>query len=187
MSENMTFEQMLEASFKTIHTGEVVTGTVIDVKPNEIILNIGYKSDGILTKNEYTNETNVDLTSAVKVGDTMDVKVIKVNDGEGQVLLTYKRLAADRGSKRLEEAFESQEILKAKVSQVQDGGVCVVVDEVRVFIPASLISDVYEKDLNKYQGQEIEFVMTEYDPKGRRYIGNRKQLLVASKAEAQAE
>ena len=111
MSE-MTFEQMLEASFKTIHTGEVVEGTVIDVKPNEIILNIGYKSDGILTKNEYTNDSGMDLTTVVKVGDTMDVKVIKVNDGEGQVLLSYKRLAADRGAKRLEEAFESQEILE---------------------------------------------------------------------------
>ena len=66
MSE-MTFEQMLDASFKTIHNGEVVEGTVIDVKPNEIILNIGYKSDGILTKYEYTNEPNVDLTQLVKL------------------------------------------------------------------------------------------------------------------------
>ena len=86
MSE-LTFEQMLEESFKTIHAGEVVEGTVIDVKPNEIILNIGYKSDGILTKNEYTNEPDVDLTEAVKVGDKMEVKIFKVNDGEGQVLL----------------------------------------------------------------------------------------------------
>ena len=149
MSE-MTFEQMLDASFKTIHNGEVVEGTVIDVKPNEIILNIGYKSDGILTKYEYTNEPNVDLTQVVKLGDTMEVKVLKVNDGDGQVLLTYKRLALDKGSKKLEEAFESQEILKSKVTQVLDGGICVVVDEVRVFIPASLVSDSFEKDLNKY-------------------------------------
>ena len=181
----MTFEQMLDASFKTIHTGEVVEGTVIDVKPGEAILNIGYKSDGILTKNEYTNDPAVDLTKALKVGDTLEVKVIKVNDGEGQVLLTYKRLALDRGSKRLEEAFESQEILKAKVSQVLEGGVCVVVDEVRVFIPASLVSDTFEKDLSKYEGQEIEFVITEYNPKKRRFIGNRKVILVARKEEAQ--
>jgi len=185
MSDNMTFEQMLDASFKTIHTGEVVEGTVIDVKPGEAILNIGYKSDGILTKNEYTNDPAVDLTKALKVGDTLEVKVIKVNDGEGQVLLTYKRLALDRGSKRLEEAFESQEILKAKVSQVLEGGVCVVVDEVRVFIPASLVSDTFEKDLSKYEGQEIEFVITEYNPKKRRFIGNRKVILVARKEEAQ--
>ncbi len=186
MSE-LTFEQMLEESLKTIHTGEVVEGTVIDVKPDEIILNIGYKSDGILTRNEYTNESNLDLTTVVKVDDKMEVKVLKVNDGEGQVLLTYKRLAADKGSKKLEEAFNNQEVLKAKVTQVLKGGVCVTYDNVRVFIPASLISDVYEKDLNKYEGQEIEFVMTEYDPKSRRYIGNRKSILLATKAEAQAE
>ena len=184
MSE-MTFEQMLEASFKTIHTGEVVEGTVIDVKPNEMILNIGYKSDGILTKNEYTNDSSVDLTKVVKLGDTLEVKVLKVNDGDGQVLLTYKRLAADKGSKKLEEAFESQEILKAKVSQVLDGGICVVIDEVRVFIPASLVSDVFEKDLSKYEGQEIEFVIREYNPKKRRFIGDRKSILVNRKQVAQ--
>lgn len=184
MSE-MTFEQMLDASFKTIHTGEVVEGTVIDVKPNEMILNIGYKSDGVLTKNEYTNEPNVDLTQAVKVGDTLEVKVLKVNDGDGQVLLTYKRLAADRGSKKLEEAFESQEILKAKVTQVLEGGVCVVVEEVRVFIPASLVSDTFEKDLSKYLGEEIEFVIREYNPRKRRFIGDRKVILSSRKAEAQ--
>lgn len=184
MSE-MTFEQMLDASFKTIHNGEVVEGTVIDVKANEIILNIGYKADGILTKNEYTNDAALELSDAVKVGDTLEVKVLKVNDGDGQVLLTYKRLAADRGSKKLEEAFETQEILKAKVSQVLDGGVCVVVEEVRVFIPASLVSDAYEKDLSKYAGQEIEFVIREYNPRKRRFIGDRKSILVARKAEAQ--
>ncbi len=184
MSE-LTFEQMLDESFKTIHAGEVVEGTVIDVKPEEIILNIGYKSDGILTKNEYTNEPNVNLTTIAKPGDTMEVKVLKVNDGEGQVLLTYKRLAADRGNKRIEEAYNNREVLTAKVAQVLDGGLSVVVDEVRIFIPASLVSDVYEKDLSKYAGQEIQFVISEYNPKRRRYIGDRKQLILAEKAELQ--
>ncbi len=184
MSE-LTFEQMLEESLKTIHTGEVVEGTVIDVKPEEIVLNIGYKSDGILTKNEYTNDSSCDLTAVVKVGDTMEVKVLKVNDGEGQVLLTYKRLAADRGNKRIEEAYNNKEVLKATVSQVLEGGLSVVVDEVRIFIPASLVSDSYEKDLSKYAGQEIEFVISEYNPKRRRYIGDRRQLIAAQKAELQ--
>ena len=186
MSE-MSFEQMLEESFKTIRNGEVVEGTVIDVKPDEIVLNIGYKADGIITRNEYTNEANVDLTTLVSVGDTMEAKVLKVNDGEGQVLLTYKRLAAEKGSKRLEEAFENKEVLTAKVAQVLDGGLCVNVDETRVFIPASLVSDTYEKDLSKYKDQEIEFVITEFNPRRRRIIGNRKQLLLAEKAEKQKE
>ena len=186
MSE-LTFEQMLDESFKTIHSGEVVEGKIIDVKPDEAVLDIGYKSDGILTKNEYTNESGVDLTTVLHVGDTMEVKVLKLNDGEGQVLLTYKRLAADRGNKRIEEAFNSQEVLTAKVAQVLDGGLSVIVDEIRIFIPASLVSDVYEKDLSKYAGQEIEFVISEYNPKRRRYIGDRKQLIVAKKAEMQKE
>ncbi len=186
MSE-LSFEQMLEESFKTIRNGEVVEGTVIDVKPDEIILNIGYKSDGIITRNEYTNEPNVDLTTVVSVGDTMESKVLKVNDGEGQVLLTYKRLAAERGSKRLEEAFNAQEVLTAKVVQVLEGGLSVVVDETRIFIPASLVSDTYEKDLGKYKDQEIEFVITEFNPRRRRIIGDRKQLLMAAKEELQRE
>ena len=177
---------MLEESFKTIHNGEVVEGTVIDVKPDEIILNIGYKSDGIVTRSEYSN-TPVDLTTCVKVGDTMETKVLKVNDGEGQVLLSYKRLAADKGNKRLEDAFNNHEILKAPVTLVVDGGLNVTVDESRVFIPASLVSDTYEKDLTKYMGQEIEFVLTEFNPRKRRIIGDRKQLLMAEKEKIQKE
>lgn len=187
MSEELTFEQMLEESFKTIHTGEVVEGTVIDVKPEEIILNIGYKADGILTKYEYTNDNSVDLTTVVKVGDTLEVKILKVNDGDGQVLVTYKRLQQERGSKKIEEAFNNGEVLKAVVTQVQDGGLTVIVDETRIFIPASLVSDTYERDLTKYLNQEIEFVVIEFNPRKRRCIGDRKQLLVAKKEELQKE
>ncbi len=186
MSE-LTFEQMLEESLKTIHNGEVVEGTVIDVKPDEIILNIGYKADGIISRSEYTNEPNADLTTMVSVGDTMTVKVLKVNDGEGQVLLTYKRLAAEKGNERLREAYENKEVLKATVNQILGGGLSVVVDEARVFIPASLVSDTYEKDLTKYQGQEIEFVISEFNPRRNRVIGDRRQLLVAEKAALQKE
>ena len=186
MSE-MSFEQMLEESLKTIRNGEVVEGTVIDVKPDEIILNIGYKSDGIITRNEYTNDNNVDLTTVVSVGDTMEAKVLKVNDGEGQVLLTYKRLAAEKGSERLKEAFENGEVLTGTVSQVLDGGLSVVLDETRIFIPASLVSDTYERDLGKYKDQEIQFVLTEFNPRKRRIIGDRKQLLVAEKERKQKE
>ncbi len=186
MSE-LTFEQMLEESLKTIHNGEVVEGTVIDVKPDEIILNIGYKADGIISRSEYTNEPNADLTTMVSVGDTMTAKVLKVNDGEGQVLLTYKRLAAEKGNERLREAYENKEVLKATVNQILGGGLSVVVDEARVFIPASLVSDTYEKDLTKYQGQEIEFVISEFNPRRNRVIGDRRQLLVAEKAALQKE
>ena len=186
MSE-MSFEQLLEASLKTIRNGEVVEGTVIDVKEDEIILNIGYKADGIITRNEYSNTANLDLTTVVNVGDTMQAKVLKVNDGEGQVLLTYKRLLAEKGNKRLEDAYNNKEVLTAKVVNVLDGGLSVVVEEARVFIPASLVSDTYEKNLAKYEGQEISFVITEFNPRKRRIIGDRKQLLLAEKAQKQKE
>jgi len=186
MSE-LTFEQMLNESFKTIRNGEVVDGKVIDVKADEIILNIDYKADGILTRSEYTNEPNVDLTTIVSEGDEMTVKVLKVNDGEGQVLLTYKRLIAEKGNEKLREAFDNKEVLKAPVAQILGGGLSVVIDEARVFIPASLVSDSYEKDLSKYLGQEIEFVISEFNPRRNRVIGDRRQLLSAERAERQKE
>ena len=182
MSEE-SFEQLLEGSLKTIHNGEVVEGTVIRVKEDEIVLNIGYKADGIITRNEYTNTPNVDLRTLVKEGDTMSAKVLKVNDGEGQVLLTYKKLIAEKGNKRLEEAFNNKEVLTAKVSTVLEGGLSVVIEESRVIMPASLVADTYEKNLEKYKDQEIEFVITEFNPRRRRIIGDRKQLLLAKKRE----
>ena len=183
MSEK-SFDAMLDESMKTIHNGEVVEGKVIYVKEDEIALDIGYKADGIIPRSEYTNQPGLDLRTVVKEGDTIQAKVLKVNDGEGQVSLTYKRLAAERGSEKLAKAFEDKEVLKAKVTEVLGGGICVVYDETRVFIPASLVSDTYEKNLEKYKDQEIEFVVTEFQPKKRRIIGDRKQLLVARKAEA---
>ena len=186
---NNDFEQMLEASLVTIHNGEIVEGTVIDVKEDEIVLNIGYKADGIITRNEYSNQSGIDLRDVVKVDDVMKAKVLKVNDGEGQVLLTYKRLAMEKSNERIREAFENKEVLRggATVTAVLSGGLSVVVDETKIFIPASLVSDSYEKDLSKYNGQEIEFVVTEFNPKKRRIIGDRKQLLVAEKAKLKEE
>lgn len=184
---DLSFEQLLEESLVEIYNGKVIEGTVISVKEDEIVLNIGYKSDGIITRNEYTNTPNIDLTTVVQVGEKMTVKILKVNDGEGQVSLTYKRLAAEKGNKRLEEAFNNKEVLTAKVAAVLDGGLSVVIDEARIFIPASLVSDSYEKNLGKYAGEEIEFVISEFNPKRRRIIGDRKQLLVAKKAELQKE
>ncbi|MBQ9321452.1 MAG: S1 RNA-binding domain-containing protein, partial [Eubacterium sp.] len=181
MSEELSFDQMIDETFKTIRNGDVVEGVVLDVKPDEIILNIGYKSDGILSRSEYSNDNSVDLTTVTQPGETMEVKVLKVNDGDGQVLLTYKRLQAERGNKKLEEAYENGTVLTAKVSRVLNGGLSVTVDGARVFIPASLVSDVYERDLNKYKDQEINFVIIEFNPKRRRIIGDRKQLIVSEK------
>ncbi|MCR5303598.1 MAG: 30S ribosomal protein S1 [Lachnospiraceae bacterium] len=187
MSEEQTFEQMLDASFKEFHSGEAVKGTVIQVQPDQITLDIGYKSDGVLTRNEYSNDNSVDLTTVASIGDEMEVKILKLEDSNGQVVLSYKRLAADRGNKRIEEAYNNHEVLTAKVTRAQPGGLIVSFEEVNIFVPASLVSDSYERDLNKYVGQDIDFVITEYNPRRRRYIGDRKQLLVAKREELQKE
>lgn len=181
MSE-MSFEQMLEGSLKTIRAGEIVTGKVIDVKPDELVLNIGYKSDGIMTRNDYSSDSTLDLTTVINIGDEIECKVKKVNDGEGQVVLSHKEAMASKASEKLQKAFEDGEVLTGKVVQVATGGLNVEVEGARVFIPASLVSDTYEKDLNKYAGTEVEFVITEFNPQKRRIIGDRKQLLIAKKA-----
>ena len=186
MSE-MSFDEMLDASFKTVRAGDVVEGTVLAVKPDEIILNIGTKADGVITRSEYSNDSNLDLTTVTSVGSTMEAVVVKYSETEGQVTLSYKRLAQERGNKRLEEAFNNNEVLKAKVVQDLNGGLSADVDGARVFIPASLVSDTYERDLSKYKDQEIEFVITEFNPRKRRIIGDRKQLLVAEKQKKQDE
>ena len=182
MSE-MSFEQMLDASLKSIHAGEIVTGKVISVKPDEIALNIGYKSDGIMTRSDYSADNTVDLTTVVNVGDEIECKVKKVNDGEGQVVLSHREALASKASEELKDAFENQTVLNGKVVQVVKGGLNVEVNGARVFIPASLVSDTFERDLTKYQGQDIQFVITEFNPMKRRVIGDRKQLMAATKKE----
>lgn len=180
-------DQYLDESFTNIRNGEVKEGTVIDVKEDQIILNIGYKSDGILTKQEYSNDPSVVLTEVVKPDDKLTVKVLKVNDGEGQVLLSYKRLQADRGNKILEEAFNNGDILTGKVIQAVNHGLTVSVEGARVFIPASLVSDIFERDLKKYMDQEVSFKLIEFDPRKKRIIGDRKQLVAEEKARLQEE
>lgn len=182
MSES--FEQLLNESFKTIRNGEVVKGTVIAVKDNEIVLNIGYKADGIIQKSEFNCEPQADLTELVNVGDELEAKIVQVNDGEGQVQLSTRRVRTEKTSQMLQEAFDNKTPITAVVDEVVKGGLSLTVDGIKVFIPASLVSDIFERDLSKYAGQEITFILTEYNPRRHRVIGDRKQLIVAEKEAA---
>jgi 4-hydroxy-3-methylbut-2-enyl diphosphate reductase len=177
------FEESL-AEESRISAGKIVKGNVIDVKDDEIILNLNYKADGVITKNEYSNDPSISLKDKVQIGETIEAKVIKTNDGDGQVLLSVKRVAAEKANEKLEEAFNNEEVLKGVVTEVLAGGLSVTAEEARVFIPASLVSDTYEKDLTKYKDQEIEFKITEFNPRKRRIIGNRKMLIEAEKKAA---
>ncbi len=180
--ENQSFEEMLDQFSVQIRRGEVITGTVISVKEDEIYVNIGGKSDGIIPKSEYSNFPSVDLRNEVQVGQEIRAKVLRINDGEGQVLLTYKRLKADEGYRRVEELYKSGEKVTAKVNLVLSGGLVVIIDEVRIFIPASLISDEYVSNLNQFKNQEITFVITEFNLRKSRIIGNRRMLLEKEKS-----
>lgn len=182
MSEEIIFnDQMIDESIKSIHRGEIIEGTVSEVNSERILLNVGYKYDGIVTKDEYSSDPDVDLTAAVKPGDTMEVKVLKIQDSE--VTCSYKRIKEDKANQKVEEAFNSGEVITVKVEKVTKGGLITVYDGARIFVPASLVSDVYEKDLTGYLDKDIEIVVTEYNPHKRRVIGDRKRLVVAEKEE----
>ena len=191
MSEELSFQELFESEQpKTIRSGDVLEGKVIDVKPDVAYLNIGYKSDGVLTKEEYSKQ-DVDLTTVLNPEDTLTVKVLRVNEQEGIVTVSHKRVApVVKGNQTLEDAYNNGTVLTAKVSEViVNGGLKADVEGTPVFIPASLVSDSYEKDLSKYQDQEIEFYLTEYQLEGRkpRIIGNRKKLLQERKSAAAEE
>lgn len=182
MSEMQNFEEMLEETLIQIHRGEIVEGTIIGVNSDEIYVNIGYKSDGIIPRSEFSNFPTVDLRNEVEVGQVIRSKVLRVNDGEGQVLLTYKRLKAEEGLQYVENLFNTKEVVKAKVNLVLKGGLVVIIKEVRVFIPASLVSDEFVSDLEQFKDQELSFVVTEFNLKKNRIIGNRRILIEKSKS-----
>ncbi|MCR5215159.1 MAG: bifunctional 4-hydroxy-3-methylbut-2-enyl diphosphate reductase/30S ribosomal protein S1 [Eubacterium sp.] len=177
MSEQ-TFEEMLEEQKPvTIRPGQIIDGKVVSVKEDELVVDIHYKSDGILKANEYSNEI-VDLTTVVKEGDDIKVKVLKTNDGEGTVLLSHKKVALEKAYDTLQEAYQNHEILKGKVVGANKG-LIVNVSECRVFIPGSLVDDSYVKDLSVYIGQEVEFEITEFDisQRQKKIIGDRSKVI----------
>ena len=187
MSEMNEFEQLLkeqEENQQDIRKGAIVSGEVIEVKPDEIVLNLGGKLDGVITRNEYTNDSSVtDLTQVVKEGDKIDAKVINANDGNGSVILSYRRMLQEKSSERIEAAYNNQEVLTATVTKVLNGGLSVTVDDTRVFIPASLVSDTYVKDLTIYDGKEVSFIITEFNPYKKRIIGDIRALILKEKEE----
>lgn len=185
--ENMSFEEMLNESFKTLHSGNVVKGSVIRVTDNEVFVNLGYKADGVIEKSEFSNDPNVDLKSAVSVGDEIEVFVVKVNDGDGNVVLSKKRLEMNKGFDELEEAFNNKTILKGKIVDVIKGGLVANINGVRVFVPSSQISNKFVQDLNSFKGQELDFNIIEFNKAKRRIIAGRRDLVQAMEDEAKAK
>ena len=187
MSE-MSFEELLNESMKEIHPGEKITGTVISVHSDYAVLNIGYKADGIIRNYDYSREQGLDLTGVLKVGDELTVIVKKLNDGEGQVVLSRKELIQSQINERLKVLYDSNEVQHGTVTKITPGGVIVEIEpEITVFIPRSLISNKQNEDLNSYQGKEIDFVISEFNPVKNRCIGDRKRLIVAEEKKKREE
>ncbi len=177
MSENENFEEMLDQSLITLHTGDVVKGTVIGVNNGEVSVNLGYKSDGIIPKNEFSENPDIDPADVVKPDDEIEVYVVRVNDGEGNVLVSRKRLEANKGYEEIEEAFNNKTVIKGKIIDIVKGGLIALINNKRVFVPSSQISNRFVEDLNEFKNKEFDFNILEFDKSKRRIIAGRKELV----------
>lgn len=178
-----------EKSLITLHTGDIVKGTVMGVAEKGVSIDLGYKSDGFVPAAEVTEDASADINSIVKVGDVVDVFVVRVNDVEGEVTLSMKKIESMRGQKEIEEAFESNAILEGKVTQVVNGGVIVVAKGVRVFVPVSQASDRFLADPSVLVGTTVQFRIIDIKKQGRRtrIVGSVKSVLKEQKEALSAE
>ncbi|MBR4015683.1 MAG: bifunctional 4-hydroxy-3-methylbut-2-enyl diphosphate reductase/30S ribosomal protein S1 [Anaerotignum sp.] len=175
--EEATFEQMLEETLVTLHTGDVVKGTVIQVVNEEVSVNLGFKSDGVIPRGEFSRDVAVIPSETVKPGDEIEVFVVRVNDGDGNVLLSRKRIEEQKGMEDIEVAFNEKAVVTGTVTEVVKGGLIAIVKGVRVFIPSSQVSNRFIEDLSVFKGQELDFNIIEMDRVKRRIIGGRKALV----------
>ncbi len=186
--DNKTFEEMIDDSMVSLHSGDVVKGKVISVNDNgEVTVDLGYKSDGIITRDNFSNDPGCNPADEVKPGDEIDVYVVRVNDTDGNVTLSKKRAEADKNYVVIEEAFNNGTTVRGKVSEVVKGGLIAYVNDARVFIPSSQISNRYVEDLTAFVGNEYDFEVLEYDRSKRRIVVGRKALAQKEIDEKKAE
>ncbi len=138
VEEEMTFEQMLENSLKVISNGDRVKGIVVGVNPSEVKVDLGTKYSGFITRDNFSADSNVDLMKDVAIGDEIECIALRVNDIEGTVALSKKKVDAMAGFEKLEKACEEKATLEGKVVEVTNGGLTVMIDGSRVFVPKSL-------------------------------------------------
>ncbi len=178
MENNFTFEDIVNQTLKSIKRGSVVTGTVVDInKKGEIFVDIGYKADGVIPKTEFLGDEEL------KIGDKVKAQVVKMNDGEGNVLLSNKKLMVKQIKEEFKNKVENDNIFEEKVSSVNSNGLIVLYKNVvRIFIPISL-SNIHrdEENLEDFIGKTVKFKIIENDEK--RVIGSIKALIEEEKKE----
>ncbi|HYE10717.1 MAG TPA: 4-hydroxy-3-methylbut-2-enyl diphosphate reductase, partial [Patescibacteria group bacterium] len=144
-----------EKSFRSLYSGDTVTGKVIFVTDDEVMVDIGYKSDGIIKKEDFTWEMEQSLKDLIKPGDEVESKIVTMNDGEGNVVLSKKLVDADKNWYKIEYAYNEKSPVDAVIKSVVKGGVVAEVYGIRAFIPASLIDIRYAEDLNQYTNTKV--------------------------------
>lgn len=162
--------EAIENSMVQLHKGDIIKGKVITVTEDEVMVNIGYKSDGIIKRDELSNDVTIKPKDIVKPGDEIEVYVLKMDDGEGNVVLSKKRVDNIKGWEQLEEIFNKQDIVRGKVIEAVKGGVICIIKDIRGFIPASQLSTRYVEDLNAYLNKELDVKIIEFNKKRNRVI-----------------
>jgi len=167
-----TFDQMLEDSIKTIYNGDTVTGIVAAITPTEISVDLGTKHSGYIPVSEFTDDTDVTIDKLIKIGDKVEACVVRVNDVEGTVMLSKKRLDAVKSWTVIEEASENGAILEGVVTEDNKGGVVVTVKGIRVFVPASQTGIGKDVEMSTLLRQKVRLKITEVNRGRRRVVGS---------------
>ena len=183
----LSFEEAFESSIVTLRSGEVVKGKIIGYNNAEIFVDLSYKSDGIIPVGEYTDDPDFKPEANVKIGDEIEVFIVRVNDGEGNVMLSKKKVDSIKSIDVIEEAFENQTEVTGKVVEITNGGVVASVKGVRVFIPASQISERYVKDMTEYLRQTVTVKIIEFNKQRRKIIGSRRAILAHNRERNEGE
>ena len=186
----MSFEELFNESLKEKESKleKIVTGKIISItSEGEIFVDINYKADGIIPKKEYSDDENANPKDEFKVGDTITAQVLKMNDGVGNVLLSYKRVKYEQSKKDFENKINNKEIIDAVVESANDNGLITSVLGHRVFIPASLSGVPRGETLDKCVGRNIRFRITEYDARNNKVIGSVRSVLDEEKKKKQDE
>ncbi len=185
--EDNDFLSQLEKTFVYIKKGQLVSGSIVQITENEICVNIGYKSDGIIKKENLTARGDATPTDLFKLGDTIEAEVVSLNDGEGNVVLSRKSIESKLKWKELTETLDSTKVYKIKVERVVKGGVLSRLEGYDAFLPASQLSLKYVEDLNEFVGQELDVVIIEVDKRQRRFVLSHKAVLQQEAEEKEKE
>lgn len=187
LDENMSFQELLDQSFKTLHTGEKVTGIITAVMPNEIQVDLGVKHTGILPFDEITEDSSFDVAANFKVGDEITVVLTKFSDSEGIAMLSKKRADSEKSWIAVSEAYESQAVLTGKVVDALERGIIVYTGASRVFIPGKLTGLSKDADLKSMLGKNVDFRIIEIDEQRRRAKGSIRSVTDEAKKKAADE